>query len=297
MRRTILASAAALVTLSLAGSAHAYVRARSADGLYEVIWPNPQVTMTVRLGGTQVLPMDEFIAAAMSSAATWSDPGLGSSVVLTIATSSDASADPAFDHENTVSFRTSDWNQPNHQPGQLAVTTVWTQGGRIVDTDVEINAAEADIMWATLPDDPAMAATFTSNVDLQNALTHEFGHVIGLDHPCYLGTHAPEGEVDNMGQPVPSCADATLPQSVRDATMFPSATRGAIGERTLSPDEVLALHDLYPAGQAPMVQGPAASSGGGGCAVAGARTAPGAAAVPVLAAAALLLARRRRILR
>jgi hypothetical protein len=298
MRRVLLASSAALlVTLALAAPARAYVRSRNSDGVYDVIWPDPRVTMTLRLGGTQVVPMDDFIAAAMSSGATWSDPGLDSSVTFTVTTSADGPSDPAFDHENTIAFRTVESDPPTFVSGQLAVTTVWSQGGRIVDTDVEINAVDPSISWAVLPDDPAMAAADTGEVDLQNALTHELGHVIGLDHPCFLGTHAPAGEVDNLGAPVPSCSDPALPASVREATMFPSATRGSIGERTLSPDEVLALHDLYPAGKAPVVEG-APPPDSGGCAVGGTgATRPAGALVPALAFAAVLFARRRRILR
>jgi hypothetical protein len=168
---------------------------------------------------------------------------------------------------------------------------VWTQGARIVDTDTEINGYDTNLTWALLPDDPAVAA-MSPNIDLQATLTHELGHVIGLDHPCYLGNVAPD-EVDNEGNPVPSCSEPNLPASITDATMYPSATRGSIGERTLSADELLALHDLYPAGQAPVVQGPPEQTSSGGCAVAGGSS--GAAGATLAAGAgALALARRRR---
>jgi hypothetical protein len=293
MRRALFATLFAVAAFSVAIPAQAYVRSRSEDGQFDLIWPDPNITMIVRLGGAQVVPMEDFLTTVMKATATWSDPALDSSVAFTVATSSEGPTDPAFDHQNTIEFRTSDWDPPGHQAGQLAVTTVWTQGGRIVDTDTEINAFDPAIKWALLPDDPVMAATFTTEVDLQNALTHELGHVIGLDHPCYLGSSPPDpSEVNNEGAPVPSCADPALPANVREATMFPSATRGSITERTLSPDEVLALHDLYPAGKAPVVEGPTGSSGGG-CAVAGDDAHLGSLAGLALALPALLLARRR----
>jgi MYXO-CTERM domain-containing protein len=292
MRRALAVLAAALVSSSVATTAQAYVRTRSADGMFDVIWPDPNVSLTIRTGGPAVVPVDDFVAAATKAAATWSDPALGSSVAITVAPSPDAPSDPAYDHENTIAFRTASWDAPNYTTGELAVTTVWTIGGRIVDTDMEINAFESDITWGLLPDDPAMAATFTNEVDLQNAITHELGHVIGLDHPCYLGGMAPD-EMTNLGGPVPSCSDPNLPDSVREATMFPSATRGSIGERTLSADEELALHDLYPAGRAPVVETTPAP---GGCAVGGAAGPSGGALGIVLVAAALLSSRRRRIL-
>jgi hypothetical protein len=288
---TLAAIAASLVA---APAAHAYVRSRSPpDGRYDIIWPDPQVMLTVRLGGKQVVPMNDFVTAAMNAAAAWSDPALDSSVALSIATSSDGPSDPAFDHQNTIDFRTVDWDTGGRSAGQLALTTVWTQGGKIVDTDTEINAHDTDL-WALLPDDPTIAAA-SPDIDLQATLTHELGHVLGLDHPCYLGDTPPNPpEMNNEGMPVPSCSDPNLPDSVRAATMYPSANHGSISERTLSPDEVLALHDIYPAGRAPVVEGaPAAAAGG--CAVAG-TSGPtrGAGAVLGLALALPALFARRR---
>jgi hypothetical protein len=293
MRRALLVLAVVFSTSLLAARADAYVRTRSADGMFDVIWPDPNVTLTVLTGGPAVVPTDGFIEAATKAAAAWSDPALDSSVAFTVVPSADAPGDPAYDHINTISFRTSNWDPPNYLPGELAVTTVWTVGGRIVDTDTEINAVETDVMWGLLPDDPAMAAAFTSQVDVQNCITHELGHALGLDHPCYLGNMAPEFEMTNDGGPVPSCSDPNLPASVRDATMYPSATRGSIGERTLSPDEFLAMHDLYPAGRAPIVESAPAT---GGCDVGGGARSGGGALGSSLIAAAIVLARRRRML-
>lgn len=284
--RTVL-SIALVLAASVAGPApaRAYVRERSLDGRYDLIWPSPAITMTVRTGGPQVVAAEDLVAAAASAAATWSDPALGSSVALSVVTSDAAGEGPASDHENTISFRTSWEASDGYTRTELALTSVWTRGGAIVDADTEMNAVDFD--WALLPDDPS-AAGISSDVDLQAALTHELGHVIGLDHPCYLSTPAERGEVTNEGSVVPACSDPALPASVRAATMFPSAGRGKIDERTLSADEILALHELYPAGQVPIVEGQDA----GGCVVGGAPPAAPGAALGVSVAA--LFARRRR---
>jgi hypothetical protein len=297
MRRTLLVALLATgASLAAAAPARAYVREFNQDQRYQIIWPDPAVTVTVRTGGPQIVSADDFITAASNAAAAWSDPALDASVLISVAHSPDLPADPAFDHQNTIAFRADVWDTATgHSPGQLALTTVWTQGGRIVDTDTEINAKNPAFKWALLPDDPVAAAAL-AEVDLQAALTHELGHVLGLDHPCYLGDKSPSPpEVSNLGAAVPSCADPTLPMSVLEATMYPSADNGSIAERTLSSDEILALHDLYPAGHAPVVQGDSPASSGG-CAVAGgaARSPAAALAAAAFFAMTAYLARRRR---
>jgi hypothetical protein len=288
MRRSLAVTLLAFALVLCAAPARAYVRSRSPDGQFDLIWPDPRITVKVQTGGPAVAPVEDFVAAATAAGATWSDPSLASSVAFTVVRADEAPVGALFDHQNTIGFKTDSWDPPMYAEGQLAVTTVWTQGGRIVDSDTEINGVDSRRTWALLPDDPAAAAA-SPDVDLQNALTHELGHALGLDHPCYLVDPPSPPEVTNEGAPVPSCSDPALPQSVRDATMYPSARPGSISERSLSPDELLALHDLYPAGRTPVVEGPPTSSGGG-CALGGG---PGAPSGGGLALAALLLARGR----
>jgi hypothetical protein len=287
MRRLAFSLAAIAATLAVAGAARAYVRTRSQDNKWVLIWPNPRITMTVRTGGTLPVSVDDIVGAATRAAATWSAAANDTSVDYTVVTSTAAPVGAMYDHENTISFRSADWDSAGYPPDALALTTVWSQDGAIVDADTEINNTEPSYVWAVLPDDPAKASS-SPDIDLQNALTHELGHVIGLNHPCYLGDAPDPPQFDNKGDPVLSCSDPSLPPSVRDATMYPSSLPGLINERALSDDELLALHDLYPAGRAPVVEGAS-----GGCAVAEIHdaTSPGGA----LALACLVaLARRRR---
>jgi MYXO-CTERM domain-containing protein len=276
----------ALATCLVASPASAYVRSRSRDGKFPLSWADARITMTLKMSGKQAVPADDFLEAARRAAAAWSAPGLDSSVAITIDSSTEVSGGTQYDQINVVSFRTDSWPEPQYHDSALALTTVWNQDGLLVDTDTEINAVNPSFTWGLLPDDPALAA-MASEVDLQNALTHEFGHVIGLSHPCYLDEPG-KGEVVDDGTDVPSCADPGLPASVKDATMYPSSQPGSIAERTLSPDEMRFLRDVYPLRADPP---PGLGDRGGGCSVGPSGTAPGAA----LALAALtLLARRRR---
>lgn len=73
----------------------------------------------------------------------------------------------------------------DHTSGVVALTTSTfiTATGELVDSDVELNAATA---FPTIVDSPpcspsALSTSCVAN-DVQNAATHEFGHLLGLDH-------------------------------------------------------------------------------------------------------------------
>ena len=174
-----------------------------------------------------------------------------------MASSSDPTPRAVNDGRNSVIFRTSTWCKltdkgvcdPNvpYDPAALALTSVSasTSSGIIRDADIEVNASNFN--WADLVLHPNLRGDGQSFHDLQNAVTHEMGHVIGLDHTCYLQGPAP---LDNTGQPIPDCADA--PPDVLATTMFPSANPGDIDKRDLAPDDQQAVCDIYPASHDPM---------------------------------------------
>ncbi len=179
----------------------------------------------------------------------------------------------------------------DHGPGDwsiVALTTVlYDPGtGRLFDADMELNGWDGTpgtIPTAGLPQhgyyftcdtQPGRATCATygqpgcNGYDLQNTVTHEAGHFVGLAHPC--------------GDPgMPSCS-ATLPTGeipYAQRTMYPGTTIGEISKRTLSADDVAGVCAIYPA-----------QGGGCGC---GSGGAPGALAA-LLAALALRPRVRRR---
>lgn len=63
----------------------------------------------------------------------------------------------------------------------LAVTTVWTQGGRRVESDVIFNSR---FNWDSYR---GPLRTGANNAEFSRVALHEFGHVLGLDHPDTAG--------------------------------------------------------------------------------------------------------------
>jgi hypothetical protein len=100
-----------------------------------------------------------------------------------------------------------------------------TLTGDLVEADVFFNT---QFPWSTAPGgDPAA-------FDLQSIATHEIGHLLGLGHSA-LG----ETDVISTGRRVVATG----------AVMFPIAFgRGNISDRTLQPDDIAGISDLYPDG-------------------------------------------------
>lgn len=101
--------------------------------------------------------------------------------------------------------------------GVIAITTInWDEQGRITDTDITFNGR--DFTFSVSEELPGPGP-----VDLQDVMTHEVGHLIGLDHTPLVGT-----------------------TSVRP-TMNPFASQQAPGAaRTLQPDDTAGATFLYP---------------------------------------------------
>jgi hypothetical protein len=68
--------------------------------------------------------------------------------------------------------------------GAIAITTVWTRRGVRTEGDVVFNSAKS---WNSYRGPLRPAAGGGTLLDLQRVALHEFGHVLGLDHPDEFG--------------------------------------------------------------------------------------------------------------
>jgi hypothetical protein len=327
MRTRALVTALVVAALS-AGRAEAYVR-KTNNGNNPVFWKSTCVPVTIYLNGfdksehkVPTMTVDAIVKSITAAAHAWSTDAVtcsdGSSPSLEIVpTMAAVAAKPppaAYDAKNSLIFRTDIWAKSgisggmrDYDPSGLAITTVTSEGdGHIVDVDVEVNATNPLITWINLDPGvvpPQTRGDTTEYYDLQNALTHEFGHFIGLDHTCFtaskenplVGTDGRLRGLDNAGNKIPDCGDGS-PSIVQQTVMYNVSPAQEITKRTLSQDDINGVCDIYPASRiadaCTMDQPPP------GCSVAPrarASGAPGPVSALIAAAVVAGIARRRRL--
>jgi hypothetical protein len=173
--------------------------------------------------------------------------------------------------ENVVPPGDACWGQPGacaakfncweHGNGIIALTTtVFDTGtGELLDADVEMNGWDGQVPWTgsyftcegeAAPICGAYGELGCRKVDVAAVVTHESGHMLGLDHVC-ASYPAPYDQCPS-GNPV----------------MAPQV--GNVSQRALSADDVEGVCTIYPAGGPTLT---CASAGkpkdSGGCASAG----------------------------
>ena len=159
---------------------------------------------------------------------------------------------PPFDDgfHNVVAYIDSGWqNDFGFSSSALGVT--WFAYNlaerRLVGADIFLNGDNITHPWAIV--DPA--APLPSEYDLENTLTHEIGHFVGLAHPYQDGRS--------------------------ESTMWFAATVGETLKRTLETDDINGVTYLYPRPGFPLIPPDSNvdglrstlenSTGGGGCSV------------------------------
>jgi len=294
--RAVLRGMAVLTVLLAWGTAAAYVRSTARTGR-PFTWPTRCIDVVADGRGSRDLPIGQLDAVLEKSTANWMDR-IGSCGYLQLtARPHDRARDVAIDGQPTLVFRDDKWERDGmpRDPSAIAITRVFhvvspdtAQDAIILDADIEMNGV--NYTFITSPEQPPRAGTTVA--DLENTLTHELGHVLGLGHTCWdHQTTTPP--LDNKGMPAPDCFEGMLPTVVTAATMYPySTTPGETSKRTLTDDDVAGVCDVYPIAASPPGCWPVTS---GGCAVGGAEAERGWVVLVAVAlgALAVTLARRR----
>jgi hypothetical protein len=170
------------------------------DAGKEVYWGFSEVHYSINLGGVTGISEEDVENAITKSAEVW----IGGNMRFVYDGETTASR-PAEDDGFNVFFEDG-WDQ---DPGVLALTYTWSspETGEIEHFDIAINADHFD--WTT--------AGEGGKYDLENAITHEFGHALGLDH-----------------------------SDDPDASMAPTAAPNEVVKRNPNDDDLTGYKAIYP---------------------------------------------------
>jgi hypothetical protein len=294
---------------SAAGPAFEYVPTVNTAKV-KLHWGGSCVFITPDSAGSTAIPQNAEISAIQAALTEWNTKTASCGYLRFILEPAEA-LEVGNDGKNTVKFRENKWCRPDscsdpskwYDPGATAITTLFyvdkaerPDNGTILDADVEINGVD----YAMAVGCETHCVTQATNgvvQDLQNTLTHEFGHVIGLAHTCWPGAPA-LAPLDGYGNPAPCCGsrcpDAVLPPVVTNATMYNFQAPMEISKRTLSQDDVNGACATYPRAKDPMVCEPTAVGSPAGCSTAvGGRSRGGLAVLIALALVGLIRGRAR----
>ena len=235
----------------------AYVRSGPTKLGHYLYWESGCVFVTIDAAGTTAIPGDGEFPVIDASIATWNnDTVTASCSYLKIMSDGRKALEVGNDSVNLIKFRDTVWGRPAvgndpprmYSPSAAGITTVAfvddvsPRDGAILDADIELNGVNFAITVNGQP------SSTRCQIELQNNLTHELGHLLGLEHTC-LSTGDPP-RVDNVGDPVPQCALSTDPK-ITEATMYNFQDCGETKKETLSSDDIQAMCDIYSVSKAP----------------------------------------------
>lgn len=265
-----------------------YVRTGPTKAGHSLFWESGCVFVTVDAAGTTAIPGDDEFPIIDASINTWNN-STSSRSYMKVMNQGRKSLEVGNDHVNLIKFRdkpsytcangTKAWggrpavgNDPEHCYSSAAAgitTAVFVddatspRDGAIVDADIELNGVD----FAISVNGQTTSSPTLCKAELQNTLTHELGHLHGLEHPC-LAPGDPQ-RVDNLGSPVPFCRIGSDPPRIANATMYNYQTCGETKKEVLSADDIQAIGDIYPTNKDPGTCVPVPASGGGCCSASG----------------------------
>jgi len=188
-------------------------------------WRRPCTAITLSaVRPSNDLSEEDVYAAINRSVATWEGVACGGAPIgfdIGVLAAQNTCTAPLFRNDggntNQIMF-IDDWAERGYDLGAFALTTVWHRRstGEILDVDMEINESRGPYRVC-----PATGCDGTTDrgVDLENVLTHELGHYLGLAHSTDM-----------------------------DATMFASAVAGETVKRDLDIDDIAGICEIYPPG-------------------------------------------------
>lgn len=266
---TALASGLALTLL--APDAAAFVRSRTTQGCNPVHWDQTCLHIAIDSHDVPGMPPAEAERITGLALGAWQE-ATSSRSFLTFVYVGATTRETVLDGWGVIKVRGQSWCRPAEEaggltvcydPSAIALTTLSYEtdpahpdvDGRIVDADIELNAVtnlfvDLDTFAPASPNPDRRKV-----VDLWNTLTHELGHLQGLEHTCRLGAAdgIPSCTRDSAGEPLVDCqlvaaGHSTDPALLAryQASMYPAADDHETRKRLPMADDVAGIVAAYP---------------------------------------------------
>jgi MYXO-CTERM domain-containing protein len=273
-----------------------FVRTGPTKAGNSLFWESGCVFFVVDSEGTKALPGDREQEIIDEAVETWNIASSSCSY-LTLEKGATARKEVGKDYTNVIKIRDASWCRPKikddparcYNEAAAGITTAVyvddkrsARDGAIVDADIEING-----VYFAISDGGVTLSTEGCKAELLNTLTHELGHLVGLEHPCLADGDPPR--IDDLGRPVPSCGTTSDPK-ITEATMYNFQDCGETKKETLEPDDIAFLCKVYPKAEDPGTCA-AVEPSVPGCCSASTEPLP---ALALIGLTGLLLGRRRR---
>jgi MYXO-CTERM domain-containing protein len=209
MRRWSAVPLALFFLLTIPGPANGWEQSKSSKGA-KLFWGDSCLTMYVNERGSGDVPDDSELDEIEASFEAWGGVSCSSFLIqfagmTNLEITGHLKEDPSI---NMIIFREKKWPYST-RPVAFTAVTYNVNTGEIFDADIEMNGE--DYAFTTRPEEESW------KIDIQNTITHELGHVLGVDHT-----------------------------NVVEATMFDHAGPGDINKRTLEEDDIEAVCAIYP---------------------------------------------------
>lgn len=272
-----------------------YVRTGPTKAGNYLYWESGCIFVTADAEGTKQLPGDTEFDVIEQSIATWNTAAATCSYIALNYLGREA-REVGRDRVNLIKFRDMSWCRPavDDDPARCyadsaagITTAVYVddagsdRDGAIVDADIEINGK-----FFSIANNGITLGTASCTAELANTLTHELGHLHGIEHPCLAQGDRPR--VDHLGRAVPLCSTVSDPKIV-EATMFNFQDCGETKKATLETEDIAAVCGTYPVSDDPGTCEPVPLNARG-CCSASDRPVP----ALLLAGLTVLVIRRRR---
>jgi hypothetical protein len=200
-----------IVCMAVPSSGYITQKKLLGNAILQIKWPSFPVTWAlVPTQGSLITGSRSLSTVADTSFATW-DAITTATIAFARGADTSASISFGFDGINILKTNMTALEYQNSGAGDALALTSTTSGaftGDILDSDIFFNPT---VNFSTDPTTPG------THYDFETVLTHEVGHLLGLDHSAILS-----------------------------ATMFPRVSQGVNAPRALSSDDVAGVSSLYP---------------------------------------------------